>query len=199
MFSNDICGEEFHWSCNLCKCIRNSPILIDIDGDGFDLTDGTNGVWFNFNSAGLERMAWTSATADDAFLVLDRNHNGWIDDGTELFGNLTPQPASSDPNGFAALAEYDKPTAGGNGDDVIDNRDAIFASLRLWQDTNHNGMSDSWEVFTLPELGISSISVDYKLSRRTDRYGNKFRYRSKVYGSGVAARYAWDVIFVGAP
>ena len=121
MFSNDVCGEEYHWSCNLCTCIRNSPILIDIDGDGFDLTDAGNGVWFNFNSAGLERMGWTAATADDAFLVLDRNHNGWIDNGTELFGNLTPQPASSDPNGFAALAAYDKPAAGGNGDGVIDN------------------------------------------------------------------------------
>lgn len=197
MFSNDVCGEEYHWSCNLCTCIRNSPILIDIDGDGFDLTDAGNGVWFNFNSAGLERMGWTAATADDAFLVLDRNHNGWIDNGTELFGNLTPQPASSDPNGFAALAAYDKPAAGGNGDGVIDNRDAIFATLRLWQDTNHNGISDSWELFTLPELGINSISVDYKLSQRKDQYGNKFRYRAKVYGSGTASRYAWDVIFVG--
>jgi len=72
--------------------------------------------------------------------VLDRNGNGTIDNGRELFGNLTPQPIPPDGvklNGFAALAEYDKPARGGNGDGVIDNGDAIFSSLWLWQDTNH--------------------------------------------------------------
>jgi hypothetical protein len=144
-------------------------------------------------------MAWTAATADDAFLVLDRNHNELIDDGTELFGNLTPQSGWPEPNGFIALGDYDNFNAGGNADGLIDSKDSIFLNLRLWQDTNHNGVSESWELFTLPQLGIETISVNYKLSSRTDQYGNRFRYRAKVFGSGTSARYAWDVIFVSAP
>jgi hypothetical protein len=157
-----------------------SPIIIDLAGSGFQLTSATNGVLFDIANAGAPiQIAWTG-NANNAFLVLDRDGSGAITSGAELFGNFTSQPSSPHPNGFLALAVYDDPMNGGNGDGMIDSRDQIFSKLRLWVDANHDGISQPGELHLLPDMGVYSISLDYSLSGRTDEYGNVFRYKARI-------------------
>lgn len=173
-----------------------SPILIDINGDGFAMTSAANGVWFDLNGDGVpQHISWTSLGSDDGWLFLDRNNNGLVDSGRELFGNFTPQPPSRSPNGFLALAEYDKPTLGGNGDGVIDVKDAVYPLLRLWVDANHDGVSQPSELHTLSDFRITGISLDYSEFRRTDAFGNQFKLRARVISarSSDVGRWAWDV------
>jgi hypothetical protein len=179
-----------------------SPIVIDILGNGYNLTNGENGIEFDLMGKGSKhKISWTSANSDDAWLVLDRNENGRVDSGLELFGNFTVQDSSipvKDRNGFLALAVFDKPENGGNADGVINKSDAIFTTLQLWQDKNHNGISEPNELHTLPSLDIETLELDYRESRRTDEHGNRFKYRAKVWDSNKArvGRWAWDVFLL---
>ena len=176
-----------------------SPVVVDVLGNGFSMTSADNGVMFDLQGNGTpQQFSWIAAGSDDSWLALDRNNNGLIDSGRELFGNVTPQsppPDGEEMNGFRALAEYDTAGFSGNGDGKINQQDSIFSQLRLWQDANHNGVSESCEMKTLPEAGLRKIDLDYRSSRRTDEFGNQFRYRTKVRDAQDAqlGRWAWDV------
>jgi hypothetical protein len=179
-------------------CCCTSPILIDVAGDGFRLTSWVDGVEFaprpGFRPSA---RAWTEANSDDAWLVLDRDGDGVINDGSEMFGNATPQPQPADGtlrNGFLALAQYDD-----DGSGTIDEHDAIFPELRLWQDRDHDGVSQPAELHTLPELGVAGVSLAYTAAREVDQHGNSFRYRAAVYGTlgSPVGMTAWDVWLVG--
>lgn len=178
-------------------CCFPTPIIIDINGDGFSLTDKNKGVHFDMGGDGRrEPISWAAPGTDDAWLVLDRNGNNLVDNSKEMFGLFTDQPhATTARNGFAALAEFDRGESGGNRDGQIDSRDAVFANLRLWQDHNHDGVSQEYELKGLPSLGVAVIELDYKESKRTDVFGNQFRYRAKVkdvHGAQIG-RWAYDV------
>jgi hypothetical protein len=137
---------------------RRDPLTFDLDGDGLETVGtATSSVYFDHDADGVKtRTGWVAA--DDGLLVLDRNGNGTIDNGTELFGDATPMSAASGGgrarDGFVALRQQDT-----NSDGVVNASDANWASLRIWQDTNQDGISQAAELRTLASLNISGINV----------------------------------------
>lgn len=178
--------------------LYGSPIIISLSDGQLQLTDVAGGVSFDINGDGSrERMAWTAASTDDAFLVLDRDQDGEVDHGRELFGDYSPQLPSAEPNGFRALAVFDDPLNGGNGDGWIDGLDPVFQYLETWTDSNHDGISQPDELRTLPESGIEALGIEYRAAGREDRHGNQLRFYAPVIRAvGPGSRRAWDVFLL---
>jgi len=188
-------GATYYCDCSTGGTNPNSPILISLSGR-LELTAAEQGVHFDLDADGkAELTAWTALDSDEGFLALDRDLNGQIDDYSEIFGNKTEQFPSDEPNGWRALAIWDDGLNGGNADGVIDAADWIFASLRLWVDKDHNGISEPSELMDLTEAGIVSLDLDFHKSERRDRHGNLFKFWSQVETThGVVV--AWDVFLV---
>ena len=142
---------------------RRDPLTLDLNNNGLETlpVNATNPVYFDLTGEGVQSsVGWVAP--NDGFLVLDRNGDGLINDGTELFGDATPayEAGTTTPttgktaDGFAALAQEDT-----NGDGIVNSGDANFANLRVWQDLNQDGVSQDGELKTLAELGIESFNV----------------------------------------
>jgi hypothetical protein len=178
-----------------------SPIVINFENGDYRLTGRNSPVLFDMRGNGHPLlMGWTAAGADEAFLWLDRNHNGKVTSGAELFGNFTPlKNGRMAINGFEALAEFDA-----NRDGIIDDRDPIWSRLMLWRDLNHNALSESTEISPLDASDVTAIDLDDHWTGRHDQWGNAFRYKSLISirnrsGHAVRKQPVYDIFFVSVP
>ncbi|WP_367154192.1 calcium-binding protein [Methylomonas sp. HYX-M1] len=153
---NEITSTLFTSATVATAPIRRDPLVLDLDNDGLETTgvSATNPILFDHDADGIKTATgWVNA--DDAFLVLDKNANGKIDTGRELFGDaFVKSNGQLAADGFDALRDLDS-----NADGKIDANDTQFASLRLWRDLNQDGVSQSNELFTLASQNIAAINV----------------------------------------
>jgi Ca2+-binding RTX toxin-like protein len=172
---------------------RVDPLIFDLDGDGIEtLSLSGSSAFFDLDNNGLaENTSWVAP--DDGLLVLDRNENGIIDNANELFGDQTllSDGVTYASSGFAALAEFDE-----NNDGVIDALDSIYTLLRIWQDLDSDGVTDSGELKTLAQLGIVSIGLTFLNTGFTDG-ANNIQVRAGEYtkdddSKGTVGEYLFD-------
>ena len=140
------------------------PLVLDLDGDGIETIahNKTNGAFFDNDADGL-KVATGWVKSDDGLLVFDRNGDGIINDGTEVFGDNTQlENGEKALHGFEALADLDS-----NKDAKVDANDELFNQLKIWRDLNHDGISQENELFNLKDLGIKSLNLEYQDTNKT--------------------------------
>ena len=180
---------EFH-------VVNPDPLTLDLDGDGIEMTaiEGLNSTLFDHNKDGI-RTATGWVSADDGLLVLDRNGDGVINHGGELFGdNTLLKDGSLAANGFAALAEFDE-----NGDGKIDAQDAVFEQLKVWRDLNQDGISQAEELFTLEQLGIQSLDLNHQAVNQRQGNGNSVARLGSYTDSEGKEHLMGDLLFDSNP
>ncbi|CDG95127.1 Complete genome; segment 14/17 (modular protein) [Xenorhabdus bovienii str. puntauvense] len=154
---------------------KETPLVIDLTGDGIATIKENGNIFFDHDNNGIiESSGWIESNS--AFLVWDKNKDGKINNGNELFGNnsILKNGTQAD-NGFAALADLDD-----NNDGVFDQNDSLWNSLELWIDYNRDAITDSRELHKLSESGISSINLAYKENGFKDINGNVHKLESTV-------------------
>jgi hypothetical protein len=172
-------GPDYYWNGIECVYAPGSPIVIATgQGAQYRFTSVDNGVRFDIDGDGItEQIAWTEPDSDVAFLVLDRDGDGFITSGRELFGNHTV-PGVAD--GFTALARTNMETNRNIPRASVSSDDPLFARLLLWRDRNHNGVSEPSELQPASAV-LSDIGLGFELHHRKDGFGNEFRYRGWVH------------------
>ncbi|MGE6779026.1 calcium-binding protein [Vreelandella titanicae] len=166
-----------------------SPLVLDLDGDGVETIALTDGAYFDHDGNGFaEKSGWVSP--DDGLLVWDKNGDGNISDGSELFGNHSlGKDGEKAEHGFASLAVLDT-----NDDGVVDAQDADFASLQVWQDKNGDGRVQAGELRSLADAGVASLSIAFDSASETDEAGNlhlQLGHFTRTDGSEAALTDVW--------
>ena len=145
------------------------PIALDLNGNGIETlaADGHDGAMFDHERSGIHTgTGWVHS--NDGILVYDRNGDGKINNGGELFGdNTLLKDGSTAAHGFAALAELDE-----NGDGKVDAADSVFNKLGVWRDLNHNGISEEGEISSLADVRVQSLNLAYKNANQNLGNGN---------------------------
>jgi hypothetical protein len=177
--------------CMSCGPNLFSLIAFKTQPGPWHLTGVGNGVSFDIDGSGTKRkVAWTTADSEIAFLALDRNGNGVIDDATELFGFGTPLlNGNKARSGFIALADFDM-----NHDGVIDPSDPVWSSLLLWIDRNHDGLSQPDELVPIASSGMTSIHLRQDWQVAHDQSENYFGYTAQVHFGPRVERFH-DIFF----
>ena len=166
------------------------PIVFDLNGNGIETKSiDESDVHFDLDSNGFaEKTSWIDS--NDGLLAYDKNGDGTINNGNELFGDRTlmKDGVTFASSGFAALAEYDD-----NDDGVIDNKDKIYSLLRIWQDSNGDGISSPAELRQLIDVGIVSIALSSTRTNVTDS-ANNIQVRTSTFtradgSSGAVGEY----------
>ena len=137
-----------------------TPLVLDLDGDGIQTLSIDEGVEFDLLNTGEAKVQTGWVSGEDALLAIDNNGNGIIDDHSELFGGEIGE-------GFAQLASFDS-----NGDGLVDSSDAGFSDLQVWQDANENALTDAGELLSLDSAGVASLGTAYTNVFNTDAQGN---------------------------
>lgn len=190
--------EQTPWGHDCPPC----PIALDLQGNGLKLSGPQPPVYFDLDADGTpDHTSWTRMETKDAFLVLDRNDNGIIDSGRELFGTAALPLLSAElpRHGYEVLEEFDRFAAGGNEDGVIDASDAIFAHLQLWLDENRDGVTQTGELRSLPDVGVAAIGLSYYRADQVDQWGNILRWWSPIFFDDGSDSMSVDVFFQRLP
>jgi hypothetical protein len=139
-----------------------TPVVLDLNGDGVHTTSAANGVNFDLEANGtVNKVGWVDT--NDGLLALDRNGDGLINNGAELFGSATQTATGTADNGFAAMASMDS-----NHDGILSNLDLNFDKLKVWVDANHDGISQAGELKGLADYHIASINLNAQAGTLTD-------------------------------
>lgn len=172
------------------------PLVLDLDNDGFETTSSYKlfGALFDNDGDGI-RTATGWVKGDDGLLVLDRNGNGLIDNGSELFGDRTMlQNGQTANHGFTALQDLDS-----NHDGQVNAADGRFAELKVWRDLNGDGASSSNELFSLSDLGIQSLNTNFSETNQILEGNNRLTQQGSFTRTDGSSHAMGDVNLVSTP
>ncbi len=201
----ELCGINAHPGIGCPEywdCLMMCPLIIDVERDGFHFGGSGSTVFFDLLGDGVpDHLQWVLSGEDDAFLFMDLNQNGIVDDGSELFGSGTRLILEGDAlalNGFLALAQFDLPGLGGNDNGQIDHEDDIWSVLNLWTDLNADAVSTPNEVRHIEIIGLSRLGIIPRTNGRIDEHGNGLRFWAWARGpasEGIRKHKMVDVYF----